>query len=280
VKATARRPVWIGIDFSGSAQQWRQGRAASAVWVAQIEAARERPALRDVRRVQDLPGDEPPFERLVRFLQNTAFAVAGIDAPLAPPAGYFAGDRAALLAAVRALPCDARPFPSGEQLVRLLAPALAPRGRHIHRATEQFWRKRRINVRSVLWNGPRGGAAFCAASLSLVAASGLAVWPWAKANSGRVLAETFPAAQLRTWDLPWFGYNGSAADAGRQRRTIVKALATRLAIPRTLELKLLASADALDSVLCALAARALSVDALAEPPGAASAAEGWIVVHR
>ena len=28
------------------------------------------------------------------------------------------------------------------------------------RKTEQFWRKRSVNVRSTLWDGPRGGAPF------------------------------------------------------------------------------------------------------------------------
>jgi hypothetical protein len=280
VSATRRRSTWVGIDFSGSPLQWRQTRAASAVWIAQIGAARHVLSLRDVCRVQDLPGDDIPFARLVRFLKETDFAVAGIDAPLAPPAGTFAGSRAALLAAVRALPCAERPFPTGEQLTRLLAPELAPRGKHIHRATEQRWRKRGINVRSVLWNGPRGGAPFAAASFTLVAATGLPVWPWDAASQARVLAETFPAAQLRTWNLPWFGYNGDTQAARRRRRTIVRHIAARLVIAPHLEQRLLGSADALDSVLCALAARAVSTDVLADPPGAESAAEGWIAVHR
>ncbi len=280
MSARKSRSVWIGIDFSGSPPQWRQTRAASAVWIAQIAATRHGLSLGNVRRIQDLPGDDMPFARLVRFLKETDFAVAGIDAPLAPPAGTFTGNRAALLAAVRALPCEGRPFPTGEQLVRFLAPLLAPRGRHIHRATEQHWRKRGINVRSVLWNGPRGGAPFAAASFTLVAATELAVWPWEAAGKARVLAETFPAAQLRTWNLPWFGYNGDTPAARRQRRTIVKSLAARLAIAPHFEKRLLGSADALDSVLCALAARAVSTDALAAPPGAESEAEGWIAVHR
>ena len=217
--AARRRSNWIGIDFSGSAPQWRQTRSASAVWIARIAATQGGLSLADLRRVQDLPGDDLPFARLVRFLKETDFVVAGIDAPLAPPAGAFPGNRAALLAAVQALPCEGRPFPTGEQLVRLLAPTLAPRGRHIHRATEQRWRKRGINVRSVLWNGPRGGAPFAAASLTLVAATGLAVWPWAAARQGCVLAETFPAAQLRTWNLPWSATTATrrspGASAGR-----------------------------------------------------------------
>jgi hypothetical protein len=280
VSARRRRSVWIGIDFSGSTPQWRQTRAASAVWIAQVAATRDGLALADIRRVQDLPGDEAPFARLVRFLKDAEFDVAGIDAPLAPPALAAAGDRAALLAAVGALPCEGRPFPTGAQLLGLLAPALGPRGRHVHRTTEQRWRKRGVNVRSVLWNGPRGGAPFAAASFALVAASGLPVWPWQAARGRRMLAETFPAAQLRTWGLPWFGYNGDTPAARRQRRIIVAALAVRLDIAPRFARQMRASADALDSVLCALAARAVSTDALADPPGAESAAEGWIAVHR
>ena len=280
-KTDPRRSRWIGIDFSGNHLQWRDTPAASAVWIAQIEQTRRGLRLVDLRRVQDLTGSEPPFARLARFLREAEFAVAGIDAPLAPPQGYFTGSRAELLCAVRALPCGTRPFPRGAQLVGLLAPALTPRGRHVHRATEQVWRKRGVNVRSVLWNGPRGGAAFAAASLSLVADCGLAVWPWAAIEGGKVLAETFPAAQLRTWGLPYFGYNGPATEARRRRQAIVDGLArAELAIPDALGTVLCASADALDSVLCALAARALSTGALAEPPGPANRTEGWIVVHR
>jgi predicted nuclease with RNAse H fold len=282
VSARPLRRVWIGIDFSGNHLQWRDSRTATAVWIARIEETRRGPSLRDVRRVQDLPGDGPPFVRLVRFLQTAEFAVAGIDAPLAPPDGHFRGDRAALLAAVQSLPCGDRPFAAGGQLVRLLAPSLPPRGRHIHRATEQIWRRRGINVRSVLWNGPRGGAPFAAASLALVAACGLAVWPWADPKPGRVLAETFPAAQLKTWGLPYFGYNGASREARGHRGTIIEALRKRmqLTVPARFTPLLERSADALDSVICALAARAVSSGDLAEPPGPTSGAEGWIAVHR
>ncbi|HEX2115611.1 MAG TPA: DUF429 domain-containing protein [Alphaproteobacteria bacterium] len=275
------RDIFLGIDFSGSPSQWQQRPAASAVWIAQI-TGHEKPALADLRRVQDLPGDAPPFERLAALLRAGDFSIAGIDAPFSPPAGYFAGTRAALLKAVRALPCSGRPFATGGQLVALLAPELAPRGRHAHRATEQVWRRRRINVRSVLWNGPRGGAPFAAACMTLIAQCGLPAWPWCSPATRPLLVETFPAAQLRTWDLPWFGYNGSAPAARRRRESIVSAVVkkTGLSLTKSYRRTLAASADALDSVLCALAARAVASGALAEPPGETAAQEGWIVVHR
>jgi len=274
-----RGPVTLGIDFSGSASQWLPRAAASSVWIARV--AGKSPRLLDLRRVQDLSGDGAPFARLAALLRAGDFDVAGIDAPFAPPDGWFAGDRAALLNAVRALPREGRPFPTGAQLIALLAPALAPRGRHLHRATEQHWRKRRINVRSVLWNGPRGGAPFAAACFTLLAECGLPAWPWTRTGAP-LLAETFPAAQLRTWDLPWFGYNGATNLARRCRRTIIAGLLarTRLAVSDDQRKRMSDSADALDSVICALAARGLATGALAVAPEATAEREGWIALHR
>lgn len=274
-----RRPVTLGIDFSGSASQWLPRAAAASVWIARV--AGKSPKLLDLRRVQDLPGNGAPFNQLVALLRAGDFDVAGIDAPFAPPDGYFTGSRATLLDAVRALPRGNRPFPFGAQLIELLAPALAPRGRHVHRATEQHWRKRRINVRSVLWNGPRGGAPFTAACFTLLAECGVPAWPWTRSGAP-LLAETFPAAQLRTWDLPWFGYNGAAPAARQCRRKIIAGLLarTRLSTSADQQKVMISSADALDSVICALAARGVALNALAVAPDPAAEREGWIAIHR
>jgi hypothetical protein len=276
---TDRRLITLGIDFSGSPEQWRARRSATAVWIARIAHGRG-PTLLDLRRVQELPGDGPPFMRLVELLRAGDFAAAGIDAPFAPPDGWFAGTREELLAAVRALPRDERPFATGARFVALLAPALAPRGRHVHRSTEQLWRRQGINVRSVLWNGPRGGAPFAAACLTLLAECGASAWPWSRAGAA-LLVETFPAAQLRAWDLPWFGYNGATDGARQNRQAIVTALVKSRNLVLTAAQKriLLSSADALDSVLCGFAARAVIADALAVPPDRTAAREGWIAVH-
>lgn len=274
--------IWIGIDFSGNHLQWRDGRTQSAVWIAALTPNGPGLALRDVRRVQDLPGEGPPFARMAAFLRSASFHVAAIDAPFSLPAAYLPpGGRAALLATIAALPCDGRPFPSGARLVTALAPDLGPRGKHVMRAPERLWRRRGVNVRSTLWNGPRGGAPFAASSLRLQSACGLPAWPWTSPASGKVLAEAFPAAQLKAWALPHDRYGGADADAVNRRRAIVDALRerARLTVPHVLEEKLIASADALDSVLCAIAARGVATGALLDPPPA-DAPDGWIAVHR
>jgi hypothetical protein len=279
VSARPRRPVTLGVDFSGSAGQWLPRTAASSVWIARI--AGTTPQLLDLHRVQDLPGDDAPFNRLVALLRTGDFDVAGIDAPFAPPEGWLAGDRASMLDAVRALPRAGRPFATGAQLVALLAPDFAPRGRHVHRATERHWRKRRINVRSVLWNGPRGGAPFAAACFTLLAECGVPAWPWTRSGVP-LLAEAFPAAQLRTWDLPWFGYNGATPRARKCRLKIIAGLLarTKLAVSDDQRKTMSASADALDSVICALAARGIAMNAVAVAPGPEAEREGWIAIHR
>jgi hypothetical protein len=279
VSARPHTPVTLGIDFSGSADQWRPRPSASAVWIARISG--KSPKLVDLRRVQDLPGIGTPFARLVTLLRNGGFDVAGIDAPFAPPDGYFTGSRAMLLEAVRALPRGDRPFPTGTQLVELLAPALTPRGRKVHRATERHWQEKRINVRSVLWNGARRGAPFAAACFTLLAECGIPAWPWTRAGVS-LLAETFPAAQLRTWDLPCVGYNDPKPAAPENRRKIIAGLLARMRLSISADQRkvMTSSADALDSVICALAARGLAMDALAVPPGPSAEREGWIVVHR
>ncbi|HEX6978030.1 MAG TPA: DUF429 domain-containing protein [Alphaproteobacteria bacterium] len=274
--------IWLGIDFSGNHLQWRATDGARAVWIATvIEERRAGPRVTDVRRVQELPGAAAPFARLAQFLRDAPFAVAGIDAPFAPPAAHHPfATRAELIERIMALRCDPRPFPTGAALVGLLAPALAPRGRHVFRATERLWRARGLNVRSVTWNGPRGGAPFTAACLRLQGACARPAWPWAPRDTGRLLAEVFPAAQLKTWNLPSDRYNGAAASARERRATIVAGLAARVQLPDAIAALLLASADALDSVVCALAARAVSEDTLRDEPGPEAAREGWMAVHR
>lgn len=105
-----------------------------------------------------------------------------------------------------------------------------------------------------------------------------AIWPWADARHG-VVAEAFPAVQLRHWQLPHQGY--AKPDQGDVREVIIRALEER----RRLRLgvfrdKALESSDALDAVLAAFAGIGVADGALAEPASPISQVEGWIAVHR
>lgn len=275
--------MWLGIDFSGDADMWSAGCGRSNVWVATVEAvgarsARGRLALVDLRRVQALPGAGAPFERLAALLGRREHAAAGIDAPCALPAAFAAGEpHAALLARAAALPRDGRPFPRGEPFVHGMtgrAPPLSPP--KPWRATEARWRARGVNVRSTLWAGARGGAPMTAACLVLLHAAGVPVWPFAATGPG-LAVEVFPAAQLAEWRLPHQRYGAPAARPAR--RVIALALRARLDLG-PFEPVLEASADALDAVLCAFGAVAVTEGRLADPPGARAGVEGWIAVHR
>lgn len=272
---------YIGIDFSGSAEQWRAGQRKSNVWIAIAAAGGERRlVLERLVRVQELPGGGEPFNRLIDFLNAEPFAAAAIDAPFSVPREYVPEQRHRLLLdRVGNLPAEGRPFARGQDLVDCLLPESAPRDRKYWRRTEEKWR-RRVNVRSTLWNGPRGGAAFTAACLTLLRRAGIPVWPWAKPET-KCLAEAFPAAQLSWWGLPCAGYSDPKDGAADVRAGIVKGLKRRgLRCAQGLESKMLDSADALDAAICLFAAKAVCESRLISPPEADGETEGWIAVHR
>lgn len=250
---------------------WRQGCRRSNVWIATLADAAPLPELAQLTTVQELPGAGSPFDRLAEHLRTVPFAAAAIDAPFSLPRAYLpSGGRCCLLSRLDALATSGRPFPTGGQLLDLLGLRLPLSPPKPWRATEAFWRGQGINVRSTLWNGPRGGAPFTAACLKLLAATGLPCWPWV-ASGERLLVEGFPAAQLTRWRLPCRGYDG----AGRAvRETIWRGLAARVSACDRLAETAVSSADALDAVVLALTARAVS-RALVEPlPGVDD--EGWI----
>jgi hypothetical protein len=277
--------MWLGIDFSGNAAMWARGCRTSNVWIASAEPrpGRRRPALVDLRRVQDLPGDGEPFERLAALLGRREHAAAGIDAPCGLPAAHAgAGGHAALLALAAALPRDGRPFPTGEAFVRGItgrAPPLVPP--KPHRAAEAQWLRRGVNVRSTLWAGARGGAQMTAACLVLLHRAGAPVWPFAASGQGPgpagLVVEAFPAGQLREWGLPHHRYGAPSERPARE--VIALALGARLDLGPFAP-ALAASADALDAALCLFGAIAVTEGRLAAPPGDRSAVEGWIAVHR
>ncbi len=270
--------TWLGIDFSGDVKQWGAGRRKSNIWVAEVRAG---PGLHlhlaDLRRVQDLLGDVPPFERMATLLRRGAFSAAGIDAPFSIPS-LFVQDHPALMRRVGQLKLPQRAFASGSQFVEAVArqaPPLSPP--KPLRTTEKEWNREGVNVRSTLWAGPRGGAPMTAACLTLLGMVGGPVWPFTRTGVS-LLVEAFPAAQLRAWRLPHQGY-GHAAEGADTRKLILSSLKTRLHLG-SFEHQMQQSADALDAVLAAFAAIAVTEAQLLAEPGPDSDKEGWIAVHR
>jgi hypothetical protein len=267
---------WVGIDFSGDHRMWAARTSRSNVWVATLEDRPRGLVLADLKRVHDLPGTGEPFPRLAEFLRRGDYSTAGLDAPFSLPLGRCPkGGHAELLERASAWNRDGRPFAEAGTLLRHLRPALAPPGVKEFRAAELGWG---VNVRSTTWCGPRGGAAMTVACLTLLAQVGRPIWPFADASTDGLLMEAFPAAQLRTWKLPYFGYNGSSAGASGRRRAILEGLRDRVTTTGHDDV-LLGSADALDAVVCAFAGRAVRNDGLARPPAGSAGAEGWIAVH-
>jgi hypothetical protein len=266
----------LGVDFSGSAAQWARA-ATSNVWVAELAGRSARPRVVRLLPVQRLTGSGTAWERLGALLARRAFDCCGIDAPFSLPAAILAGRSRREVARVAAsLPCPGRPFPSGAAFVRAVAgraPPLTPP--KPLRACEALWRSRGVNVRSTVWDGPRGGAAFTAACLALSARAGAPAWPYDDAPAG-CLAEAFPAAQLRAWGLPHVRYAGAAG--ATVRAALVAALRERLDF-REHAAEALGCADALDAVLAALCATAVVDGRLHDSLPASAGEEGWIAVR-
>jgi Protein of unknown function (DUF429) len=273
---TRDRPTWLGIDFSGDNRIWGKGRSRSNVWLATLQGRAGALALTDVRRVQDVGGGDEPFARLAALLSIGVYSAASIDAPFSvpehrcPPGGYQA-----LLAQVSCWDCEGRPFATAATLLRHLLPESGPRGVKDYRATELGWG---LNVRSTMWAGPRGGAAMTVACITLLSRTRRPIWPFVEAPERGFIVEAFPAAQLKTWGLPFYGYNGPKPSAREHRQRILLGLRERLKIGGHGDV-LLESADALDAVLCAFAGLAVKEQALARACETSTSSEGWIAVH-
>jgi hypothetical protein len=266
--------VFHGIDFSGGAGPWRARVSVPTVWVSTVANGR----LIDLRAVQALEGSGSPFERLVALLRAGRFAAAGIDAPFCIPARHLPdGGHDALVAAVGVMPvADDRPFPRGAALMDLARSVAGLESAKPLRATEQAWRARGVNIRSTLWNGPRGGAPFAAACLTLQAQVGRPVWPWNVGDG--MLVEAFPAAQVKAWGLSPNGYG--RADQVEVRRPIVEAVSGRIDVPAPMRKVMVESPDALDAVLAAFGAMAAVSGALVDEVTEGAMVEGAIAVHR
>ncbi|MFI4935975.1 MAG: DUF429 domain-containing protein [Caulobacterales bacterium] len=268
----------LGIDFSGSVEQWRPRRANSNVWLAFGRVESDRLVIDDLKPVQALEGEGAPFERLGALLRQSDL-VAAIDASFSVPK-VQAADAEQLWATVAALPRGRRPFAEGRKLVDALSPGAGVHGAKLYRQVEEEWRKQGLNVRSGLWCGPRGGAAFSVACMTLLAGHPGPIWPFRAGGEGATLAETYPAAQLLTWGLSPIGYNGAGKAATAARLAILETLVRNLGLRASDEhFKLCASnADALDAVICAYAAAALAQGRHPRKLPPAARSEGWIVL--
>ena len=266
-----------GIDFSGNHKMWRPGCRCSNVWIATAELRADRLDLTALRPVQDLVGTLHPFDRLAAFLSNDSYCAAAVDAPVALPSRHMpAGGFPVLLRDVARFATERRPFAEGGKLVEYGKSIASLEKLKPLRKTEQVWRDRGINVRSTLWDKPRGGAPFTVANLTLLCKTGRPVWPWTRSGP-RLLVESFPAGQLRQWNLPYTGYDGPNGRAART--TILEAIASRIHIPDRWYPDCKESADALDSVLCLFAAIAAAENIAPVEDPAAAEHEGWIAVH-
>jgi len=271
---------FLGIDFSGNHLMWRPGCSRSNVWISDVRRAGERLVLERLLRVQELPGDEHPLERLAALLREGDFDAAAIDAPFSvprafiPPEGY-----AGLLERIAALSDpDGRPFCRSVTFVKSVAgvyPPLNPP--KPMRSTDAYWSQKGLNVRSTLWAGARGGAAMTAACFILLHRVQRPIWPWVQDAKG-FLVEAFPMAQLKQWGLPYNGYGKQDRKGELLRKQIIDGMRERIDLA-AFDAILVSNADALDSVLCAFSGLAVKTSSIAVPPDDSAPLEGWVAVH-
>jgi hypothetical protein len=273
--------TWLGIDFSGNHKMWSAGCRRSNVWIAEIQRSggtNNYFVLCDLKRVQQLPGEDHPFSRLGRYLAQRKFAAAGIDAPFSVPARFMPpGGHQSLLAEVTSLEHAGRPFAKGKVLVNFLTQGCSLDTKKPLRLTEQEWSDRRVNIRSTLWAEPRGGAPMTAACIKLLGVTGCPLWPWMSGGPG-LLVEAFPAGQLKYWHLPSEQYSKDVDTHFANREKIVVGLESRLDLQGWHD-TLRSSADAIDAVVCALTAAGVTHGILgAAPDKNVAVHEGWIAI--
>lgn len=237
---------------------WSPRCRRSNVWIAEVEGR----TLLDLRRVQDLPGDDPsPFDRLAARLRRADYRACGIDAPFALPKAFMPRTHATLLARVASIPRGSRPFARGDDFVRAITGTTRLSPPKPLRSTELEWMRRRVNVRSPLWCGARPGAPMTAACLTLLHAAKRPIWPF---DPNGVLCEAFPAAQVVQWNA---------------RDRITQELAKRIDLGRHRG-TIATNEDARDAVLAVFGATAIANGRLASRPDPRIARrEGWVAVH-
>ncbi len=118
-----------------------------------------------------------------------------------------------------------------------------------------------------------------AACLTLLHQAKCPIWPWHGSDQTGLLAEAFPAAQLCHWGMKYEGYNGDSQESLAHRKTLTVSLSQLIEIPDKFREKMEQSADALDAVVCAFAAIAVSTERLNQTTIETVDKEGQIVVH-
>ena len=279
--STPLRMRWLGIDFSGDHRMWSANRRSN-VYIAEVRIQQARHFLSTLRAVQELPGQEEPFQRLASLLKAKGFTAAAIDAPFSVPCEYLpCGGHKALLELVAGIERPKNwPFPAAQDLVCRILSGRDLRSMKPLRRTELSLSKKKINVRSTLWAGPRGGAAMTAACLTLLHQAQCPIWPWHQADEPGLLVEAFPAAQLCHWGMKHERYDGDSQERLTNRTKLVALLSELIEIPDdALREKMEQSADALDAVVCAFAAIAVSTGRLSQTLMGTIDEEGQIAVH-
>jgi len=277
------KTIWLGIDFSGNHRMWRSSERRSNIYVAEVHGAREALILQNLLTVQELPGHGDPFQRLVRRLKSADFEAAAIDAPFSIPSKYLppGGHKALLKMVAEIQRPEAWPFPSAQDFACTVLAGRPILNKKPLRKTEAHW-SRKVNVRSTLWCGPRGGAAMTVACLTLLQESQRPIWPWCQHAPGNhgILIEAFPAAQLYHWGIASQKYDGEQKEASDTREMLIDQMTGKIQLPRHLKDKMKQSADALDAVVCAFAAIAVSTDRVVPFLGSIKPDdEGHIAVH-
>jgi hypothetical protein len=217
---------WLGIDFSGDNKKWSARCSKSNVWIVEITPGADLVQLASLKRVQELQSHDSPFARLAALLSKRDFLAAAIDAPFSVFEDFLpSGTHKDLLEVIARLSVH-KSFPSAQTFADSIVasrPMVIPKPL---RRTERAWQQNGINVRSTLWTGPRGGAAMTASCLYLLSKIGCPIWPWSTGVPG-LLAEAFPAAQLKHWKLPFQRYNDQDEIGTANRKKIVAFLESR-----------------------------------------------------
>ena len=278
---------WVGIDFSGSNSSWSPRTSRSNIWICVLrEAQHNKFQVTKLDRVQGFFSSRSLslIQSLANYLNAGSFTCAAIDAPFSLPAAAMPkGGFLELLEEVRALKIDAdRWVPRGHQLIEIAKrriPDLEDRG---SKSYPRIVEKEFSASRTPLWGGARPGAPFTVACLWLLASANIThLWGGEKHASSVRVVEAYPAGQLAHWGWPSKGYDGDENNAPQIRKSIIRMLKCcwSTEIDDRSHNALETSADALDSLICAFAARAATLGIAEKLPAIPQEREGWISIH-